>query len=97
MLSLQRVIESIIIKIHRNKVLFPGKVLLLWWVLMRALCLSSMVVVSRGCKLLRFAMRLRLWALHLTLSWRETLLQTNPRRLQMWQAQIPGLFRLRCR
>ena len=60
MLSLQRVIESIIIMNPRNKVLFPGKVLLLWWMLMRPLCLASMVVVSRGCRPLRFTMRLQL-------------------------------------
>ena len=73
MWSLQRVIASIIIMNHRNQVLFPGKVLLLRWVLMRPLFLSSMVVVSRGWRLLRFAMRLRLWALNQTLSRRVTL------------------------
>ena len=50
-------IASINVMNHRSKVLFPGKVLLLLWMLMRALCLSSMVVVSRGCPLLRFCSR----------------------------------------
>ena len=63
MWSLRKVLRFIIIMNRRSKVVFPGKALLLWWMLMRGWCLLSMVVVSSGCLLLRFAMRPWLWAL----------------------------------
>ena len=89
---LHRVMESNIFMNQRKKVLFAGRVLLLWWVLMQDLCLSSMVVVSRSCQLLRFAMRLWLWVLDQTLSWRETLLKTHPGRRLMWHAHTRNVL-----
>ena len=68
MWSSHKAIESTIIINHRSKVLFPGTVLLLWFVLMRALCLSSMVVVSSGCRVLQFDMRLWFRAVDQTLN-----------------------------
>ena len=95
MRSLYRMLESIIIMSHQNKVLFPGKVLLPCLVLMQALCLSRLMVVSRGCRLLLFAKSLRFWALDETLVWRETLLKTHPRRRRMWQVSVKKRFVVR--
>ena len=97
MWSLRKMIGFIIIMNHRSKVLYPGEALMLWWVSMRGWCLLSIVVVSSGCLLLRFASKLRLWALGPTLSWRGTWMKNCHIRHLMWRERIPGLFCLTCR
>ena len=88
-------IASTIIMNHRSKVSLSGRVLLLCLVFTSVWWLSSMVVVSIGCQLLRFDIKLMMWTVNQTLSWWETLLRTCPWRHQVWHVYIPELFCLR--